>query len=338
MLAVIILSSYAQTLAARSTTSVSTSPTVVMPKQATQLFLPLIVNSSPITVQVLCDGQVYDGYTTIPFLFKSISDQDPAIQKVIRNCTFQNSNLPAIVIKNARNVLIEDSTFQNIRTNITGVGVHAINIPCDPGCVADNITIRNNLIQYIGADGVQLGEETNNITNVYIQNNVFVGQDGTGENAVDVKGVVGPIYITGNQVHGFRPCRSPKSNPPGTQDCTGSIGEGIVVHEGGSPLPTSPNNVLLANNYVYDNNYGISISNGASNITVSENRIDSNLTYGILANMVYSILIDKNTLSYNPVQIKVQYSPMSGGSCVVSNNTFVGTGDTLKLEASTCTN
>lgn len=314
-------------------TSNSFSQSMAGPKQITSIFLPLVMAGS---VQVLCDSKVYDGYTTVPFQLKSTSHQDPTIQKVIRNCVFRNSNLPAVVIKNARNVLIEGSTFENIRTHTPGVGVHAINIPCDSGCTIDNIIIRNNIIRYIGADGIQLGEATNTISHVYIQNNEFLGSEDVGENAIDVKGVLGPIYIGGNTVHGFRPCQSAKTNPPGTQDCTGSAGEGIVLHDGGSPVRTSPINVMLENNYVYDNINGIVVSTGSQNITVQGNHVENNVAIGILANNIYSILVKGNALSYNPTHIKVQFSPLTGGACTLSDNIFVGSGTTLNLQASTC--
>ena len=68
-----------------------------------------------------------------------------------------NASEPAIVIQSAQNVLIEGNTFENIRSNIAGKGVHAINIPCRVPCSIDTIIIRNNHFSLIGADGIQLG-------------------------------------------------------------------------------------------------------------------------------------------------------------------------------------
>ncbi|MBI4790809.1 MAG: right-handed parallel beta-helix repeat-containing protein [Chloroflexi bacterium] len=274
-------------------------------------------------VQVLCDGQVFDGYTKKLFVLNSARDQDPNIQKVIRNCTFRNSAMAAIVLQNAKNVLIEGNTFENIRTRIAGDGVHAINIPCPAGCAIDNITIRNNVFKDIGADGVQIGQDTRNVTNVFIQNNEFSAQEGVGENGVDVKGAEGPIYITGNKMHGFRPCRSPKTTPPGIQDCTGSSGPAITIHDGGI-IKTPAFNVIVENNELYDNVYGLSISAGAKNITVRGNRIFNNLQMGIEVDQVYSLSISGNTLSGNPTHILLSKTPLSGGSCALTDNTFIG--------------
>lgn len=293
-----------------------------------------------VTVKVLCDGKVFDGYSQKVFDLKTAEDQNPNVQKVIRNCVFRNSTQPAIVITNAKNVLIEGNTFENIRTNIPGVGVHAINIPCrssascSSGNPTDNITIRNNVMRYIGADGIQLGEENRYISNVSIQNNEFVGRADVGENSVDVKGVVGPIFITGNKVHGFRPCESPKKG--GNQDCSGSPGEGIVIHDGGGATKTPATNVTVENNDVYDNVYGIVAASGVKNITIRGNSSHNNLKNGILVNSAYSVSITGNTLSNNPTHIKISNTPTSGGTCTMSGNIFSGSGTNLSLGSSTC--
>lgn len=318
----------------------ATATATKVPATATPTAIMLLPTATPITVpsasvRLLCDGKVYDGYTTKPFVLDSTVDQDPTIQKVIRNCVFRNSKLPAITIRNAKNVLIEGSTFENIRTHVAGDDVHAINIPCPAGCTIDNITIRNSTFRYIGADGIQLGATSRNISHVYIENNEFVGTEDVGENGVDVKGVVGPVSITGNKVHGFRPCQSPTTSTPGTQDCSGSNGEGMVIHDGGSTL-TSPYNVTLENNEVYDNVYGVVVASGAKNITVRGNQSHNNLQVGLLIKSVYSILVTGNTFSTNPRHIKVDSTPLSGGSCSINNNTFLGTGTALVLNSSLC--
>jgi parallel beta-helix repeat protein len=277
------------------------------------------------SVRVLCDGKVYDGYTTRLFQLDSATDRDPTILKVIRNCVFRNSSQVPTVLKDAKNVLIEGNTFANIRTHVAGDGVHAINIPGpSAGSVTSGITIRNNRFQDIGADGIQLGQNTRYIRNVTIQNNEFVGSADVGENAVDVKGVEGPVIITGNKVHGFRPCESPKSNPSGTQDCSGSNGPGLTIHEGGL-TKTSAYNVTVENNDVYDNTIGLVVSTGTRNIVVRGNRISNNLTVGLDVHDAYSVSVTNNTFSYNPTHIRIANTPnASGGSCTVSGNTFVG--------------
>ena len=312
------------------------TPTVTTTPAVTPSATPPNVTFDPNwKVQVLCDSQVFDGYTKRPFLLASASDQDPNIQKAIRNCTFRNSSMPAIVIQNAKNVLIEGNTFENIRTHIPGDGVHAINIPCPAGCTTSNITIRNNTFKDIGADGVQIGQDTRTVTNVFIQNNEFVAQEGVGENAVDVKGAEGPIYITGNKMHGFRPCKSPKTNPPGTQDCSGASGPAITIHDGGI-TKTSAYNVIIEDNDLYDNIYGLSISAGAKNITVRGNRIYNNLVAGIEVDEIYSVVISGNTLTGNPTHIKVSSSPMSSELCTINSNIFSGMGIPIQLKNSRC--
>ena len=118
-------------------------------------------------------------------------------------------------------MLIEGNTFENIRSHQPGVGVHAINVACRVPCAIDNLVIRNNTFRSIGADGIQLGKESRTISNVWIEGNQFEGSEDVGENAIDIKGVNGPIYVKGNSMHGIAPVKSPKSKPPGTQDCSG---------------------------------------------------------------------------------------------------------------------
>ncbi len=313
------------TVSAPTATPIAPLPTKVLPTLTpTKVPTPLSGN-----VRVLCDGKVYDGYTSRPFQLDSATDKDPTILKVIRNCVFRNSKEAAIVIKDAKNVLIEGNSFENIRTHIAGDGVHAINITGpSAGSVIDNITIRNNSFKYIGADGIQLGQNTRYIRNVSIQNNEFVGTADVGENAVDVKGVEGPVYIGGNKVHGFRPCESPKTSPSGTQDCSGSNGPGITIHDGGN-TKTSAYNVTVEDNDLYDNTMGLVVSTGTRNIVVRGNRISNNVKLGIDVHDAYSLSITSNTLSYNPTQISISNTPLSGGSCNVSGNTFIGGGTTM---------
>ncbi|MBI4788050.1 MAG: right-handed parallel beta-helix repeat-containing protein [Chloroflexi bacterium] len=301
-----------------------------------RLFLPF-VNQGESSValpgpsaRVLCDGKVYDGYTTRLFQLDGGVDADASVQKVIRNCTFRNSKQVPIVITNAKNVLIEGNTFDSIRTHVAGDGVHAINIT-GPGAggIVDGVIIRNNSFRDIGADGIQLGQNTRGIKNVYIEDNEFVGGADVGENAIDVKGADGPIYITGNKVHGFRPCESPKTNPPGNQDCSGSNGPGITVHDGGANK-TPAYNVTLENNDIYDNTIGLVVATGAKNIVVRGNRVNNNLKQGIEMHDVYSVSVTGNTLSSNPTHIDVSNTPQSGGSCTISNNTFIGGGANIQ--------
>lgn len=287
-------------------------------------------------VLVLCDGQTFDGYTSRPFQLKAKTavNLDPNVQKVIRNCTFRNSALPAIAIWSAKNVLIEGNTFENIRTHQAGVGVHAISLPCRVPCAIDNVVIRNNTFRWIGADGIQVGEEARFITNVRIEGNHFEGNEDVGENAIDIKGVDGPIYVLKNTIKGFRPCLSPKTNPRGTQDCSGDAnGAGLIIHTGSSG---APHNVTVMDNDFYDNRRGLEVSKDAKNITVTTNRISNSLDVGLLVNKAHSIGITNNTFRDNPVQLLIQYTPQAGGSCTLGGNVFYGSGTSVELKQSTC--
>ena len=277
-------------------------------------------------VDILCDGQVFDGFRRSPFILDSARHRDPAVLKVIRNCTFRNGNQPAIVVRGAANVLIVGNTFEGIRTRIPGDGVHAIAIRGRDR--ADGIVIRGNAFRFIGADGVQLGDSGREVRDVTIADNRFEGSEGVGENAVDVKGVEGPILIRGNVVHGFRPCLSPKKG--GTQDCSGSEGAGIVVHDGEASGPAA--RVTLEANEVYDNVYGITVSNGARTIVVTGNRLHDNTGVGLLVDEVTGISIAGNEFRANPVHVRIQ--DVTSG-CVLGQNDFLDV-ETVELVRASC--
>jgi parallel beta-helix repeat protein len=265
------------------------------------LFLPIILTPR---AEILCDGQVYDGYNKALFTLETERDKNPAIQKVIRNCTFKNSTKPPITINDAQNVLIIGNTFENIRTNVPGVGVHAINVRCGGACNINNIVIKNNNFENIGADGIQLGSKNRTIKNVIIENNTFQGNETTGENGVDIKGVDGPIYVLRNNMFGFRPCESPTWDPPGTQDCSGASGSAMVIHRGESS--GSANNVIVEGNRFYDSIYGLFINLNASNITVRNNEIFNNLEVGMWIIGVSNVTVEGNNFTNNPRDLRVQ--------------------------------
>jgi parallel beta-helix repeat protein len=234
-------------------------------------------------VKMLCLGRSYSDWgNTAPIkIGGNPDDTDPNIQKVVRNCSFVNPTgtavyKAAIIIKQGTNILIEGNRFENIRTLIPDDGILAIAMPAQ-GPIS-NVTIRNNLFTDIGADGIQPGTSGPDITNIKIENNEFIGSEDVGENGVDVKGVYGPIYITGNKMHGFRPCESSKTKVPGTQDCTGSTGPAITIHQGGTGY--YPTDIYIIGNELYDNTKGIDMS-GGKNIVVQNNKIHDNLKYGI---------------------------------------------------------
>ncbi|HZQ07188.1 MAG TPA: right-handed parallel beta-helix repeat-containing protein, partial [Anaerolineae bacterium] len=212
-----------------------------------------------------------------------------------------------------------------------GVGVFAISLFCSKGCKIDNITIRNNSFKYIGADGIQMGVSGRAISNVRVQGNYFEGNDAVGENGVDIKGVVGPIIVSGNTFKGFRPCESPKRG--GQQDCTGSNGPGMVIHTGTSGMPY---NVTVTDNDFINNVLGLVVSAGAHNIIVRGNRFTSNADTGLLVAGAYSIQADTNTFTNNPTQLRFQNTPQLGGYCTAIGNIFAGIGEKLVLVNSQC--
>lgn len=231
---------------------------------------------------IYCENKTYTGFSDpVVVIGKQAVDQDPNVVKVIRGCTFKDAasgtNRPAVNLVSGKNILIENSTFENIRSNVPDLGRFAIGMGGDTAI--SDIVIRNNSFKYIGADGLQPGTQGPNIRNVLIEGNEFVGRDDVGENGVDIKGVYGPITIKNNSFHGFRPCESSKTKTPGTQDCTGSPGEGIVIHIGSSGYP--PENITLENNKIWDNIYGLSVS-GGNNITIRNNNFYSNIKFGLL--------------------------------------------------------
>lgn len=234
----------------------------------------LSLNATPTSanILILCDKETYDGKQT-PFKLDGGIMEDSSTMKVIRDCTFKNATTRQIVLKNAKNVLIENNKFINIRTNEPGIGAHAISVSPDQAGIVESVTVRGNYFTEIGADGIQLGEGTgSNISSFFIENNTFIGNESWGENAIDVKGTLGPIVIKENDISGFRECQSPPRG--GNQDCSGSPGEGMVIHQASSG---TANNVTIEANKVHDNIFGISISNlGQNSVIVRNNQIYDN--------------------------------------------------------------
>lgn len=278
---------------------------------------------------ILCDGETFDGYTKPLFKLQSPVHKNPNVKKIIRNCTFRNSTEPPIRIWDAQNVLIEGNTFENIRTHVAGKGVHAINVSCRGDCSIDRIVIRHNVFRFIGADGIQLGEAGRAIRRVKIVKNTFIGSEDVGENGVDIKGVEGPIIVTHNKMHGFRPCR-------GTQDCSGSPGEAMVIHE--ASTSGSASNVKVKNNDFFDSIFGLTVTDGSTNILVKGNRFSGNQDIGMLVDQAFSVRIVANVFSNNPTQLRIQDTPLPGGSCTRPGNTFIGAGENVVLRNSTCPN
>ena len=276
-------------------------PTLPSPTAVASGSQPASPSASPAAELILCQDRVFDGYTTRPFVLDGGVAADPSVLKIIRGCTFRNSTLPAIVLADTVNVLIEDNLFEDIRTNIPGDGVHGIYVRGDRRI--DRVIIRGNTFRRIGADGMQLGDTGRHVTNIVIEQNTFSGSAEVGENGIDVKGVDGPIVIRGNTWSGFRPCESPKKG--GTQDCSGSDGAGIVVHEGEGG--GRPHGVTVIDNVALDNTRGMDVSH-ADDVTIVGNTFRGSLEWDIFVGDVSGCTLGTNTFEGSSGSVVVQES------------------------------
>jgi len=283
-------------LTATSTPTQTPTPTPASTSTPTPTPTPTITGN----VKVLCDGKSFSnwGNKAAIEIGNNADDTNPNIMKVIRNCNFVNPtgtgvDKPAILIQAGNNILIENSRFDNIRTLQANNGVHGIGITGSG--LASNITIRGSYFNDIGADGIQTAYSGTKVQDIRIENNEFIGSEAVGENAIDIKSG-GPYVISGNRIHGFRPCQSAKTNPPGNQDCSGSTGPAIVIHIGS--VNVAPSGIVIDGNNIYDNTYGINVS-GGNNILIKNNYIHNNIKAGITH---------------------------SGGTVTLQNNTYSGNG------------
>lgn len=256
----------------------------------------------PVSELILCEGEVFDGYEGKPFVLAGGVAADPTVRKVIRGCTFRNGSQAAIVLDEAVNVLIEDSVFEDIRSGVPGRGVFAIYIRGDHAI--EDVTIRNNTFRRIGADAMQLGDTGRLVSDIRIEGNTFIG-DGVGENAIDVKGVGGPVVIRGNTWSGYRPCLSPSKG--GTQDCSGSEGAGVVIHEGEGA--GRAHDVTVVDNVAFDNTRGI-VVNHADGVTIAGNTFRDS------------------------IEVHIFVGDVTG--CDLGANVFEGTGEPVVDQGSDC--
>jgi len=233
----------------------------------------------------------------------------------IRNALFRNA-LGGIKGVYARHILIENCTFVNLRSNQPNVDHNAVTIQR----WGDDFTIRNSWFEDIGSDGIHLGALGNNIGKVIIENNHFVisGQRSpVGENGIDVKSVQGPIIITGNTFHGYRP------TVPG-QDASGAQGEAIAVHWTYNNGPVAKN-VTIERNLFYNNAMHVVINSGSQDITVKNNlfRDASNGTepgIGLWVHDAVNVKILHNTFFSNPIHLRTGSTKLT--TAEMKNNIF----------------
>ena len=166
---------------------------------------------------------------------------------VFRDLVFRNGSDHGIYLICARDIIIENSFFDNLRSRISGVDTYAISFRN----YADNVRISGNHFRDIGADAIQFGNTPGGqYTNIEITNNeIEIAHpyryrdengnmiatdeqpfDSVGETAITVKMGPGPINISGNVIHGYRPAS------PG-QDASGAISAGIAFFMRGAASP-----------------------------------------------------------------------------------------------------
>lgn len=174
----------------------------------------------------------------------------------IRGNRFHHGSEQGVSIICGRHLKIQNNIFDNLRSREAGKDLHAVSI----SYYANDIAITGNHFIDIGADGIQLidgpGAE---YTDIVIMGNEFEIQrpyryrdenghvvprnqqpfDNVGENAIDIKQGPGPILISKNIIHGFRPTTI-------GQDASGAAGEGIIIHN-------QAHGITLSKNYFYDN-------------------------------------------------------------------------------------
>lgn len=189
---------------------------------------------------------------------------------VFQGNRFQHSNYAPLKLQCARNFVVANNLFDNIRTRQLGVAVQAFQISFD----GENILVAGNTFRDIGGDAIQLGGVVKNIdirSNLFEVVRPYVYRDvngnavspsqqpfdNVGENAIDIKSGPGPTSITGNMIRGFR------SSSANNQDATGSMGSGIILHK-------NTTGVVLRKNQFFDNRIHLTIQ-GIKNIVVSNN-------------------------------------------------------------------
>lgn len=226
----------------------------------------------------------------------------------IRDCEFKHGKGEAIMMWNATDILIEGCYFYDLRSRDAGKDLNAISVPY----FGDNITIRNSRFEEIGSDGIQLGSQwwrsgayVGTVTISGNEMGVNRPYDGilgnVGENAIDIKGVSGPVVIAGNTIQGFRPVIE-------GQDASGANGDGIIIHD-------YARNIVIERNLFYDNTTHIMLGKHtqdpqAQDITIRNNVFKEARSQGSIkgralgVNTVSNIAVYHNTFYDNDFTIK----------------------------------
>jgi len=269
----------------------------------------------------LIEGQywIIDGIIFENAIILGESHNEVVEHIIIRNSTFRNSK-GGILAKYTQHILIDNCYFVNIRSGTTGVDANAIGVP---GWIGDDITIRNSRFEDIGSDGIHLGSHDDKIGQIVIENNEFFisGQRSpVGENGIDIKGVQGPIHISGNVFHGFRKTVE-------GQDASGANGEALnlisIYPNGGAPAK----NVIIEQNLFYDNRIHLWISRGSHDILVKNNIFrdayngaDHGLGLGVHVHDATDVQILHNTFFNNAKHVRS--ADLLTTSVTLKNNIF----------------
>lgn len=230
------------------------------------------------------------------------------------NCTFRNIILHSggvISVDGAQDIIFDGCTFENIAGD-DYKDVHAI--VC--GTKGSDVIIRNCKFKNIAADGIQMGNNGEEIRNWQIIGNEFYD---CRENGIDLKRVHGNILIKNNYFTETKFCKKGE-----TIGCTGGGGAGIVIHMGS-------NGVTIDGNKFYKNGHGITVAEGVNpdeygapdNITVINNMIYKNAEHGLRIRMAKNTKIYNNTFVHNQV-LNLRIELDEGQVADVKNNLFVG--------------
>jgi hypothetical protein len=208
------------------------------------------------------DGLHFDHFAQIRFgLHENLGyERTVAAEHItIRNCEFRNGEESVLAINYGTDIVIEDNHFARVRPGEPFTEAQRETNAVALRYIADRIVIRNNRFEDIGSDGVHVGTQSylpgSDIGAVEITANEFwvnrpyggiLGN--VGENGVDVKTCRGPISITGNTFHGFRP-----TTPE--QDASGAKGDGVIIHD-------DARNVTIAGNLFHNNTAHLSVAKG----------------------------------------------------------------------------
>ena len=254
---------------------------------------------------------IFEGLTfekSKPLIFgrrdTALSPEDGQCVSTARNITLRDmrfqhgSEQEGIIITCASQVTIENSLFDNLRTRTAGQDAFGILFAYQ----ADNVLITGSHFQDIGAGGIHLLDTSGSryiaieivgnefeVVRPYRyrdENGIIIPEgerpfDGVGENGIAIKNGPGPIVITHNLFHGFRPTLP-------AQDATGGIGEGIVILNQAS-------GITIRENYFNNNTIHLNVGRGSNaeirpdrSLSVFNNIFEEAADPGIYGNQIPS--------------------------------------------------